>query len=876
VDWHFPDEAETEHERDMLNGRLERLRERVDTAFAVATYDPETRRRMATSVGLRLLALGPPFIALYFYLDLPLAGWILTAAEGLNAGALLGLHRRKDPVLCGWVIVLALIGAIFGTLYTGGGLRSPGSPWLLLGPLIGCYLFGFRGAAVTVCLTVSGIGMYALWEQMHGIIPHMIPAPYQNAWNFLVVATAVLATLSITNSWMAMLHSMQRQQEETERAFGKAIDTVAEAIFVFARDARTGQLVARLENAAGARARQTLAECGTDLAGLLGVEQVDERTLADLAERTADAPIQVSQPGGGVWYDVRVSGFRGGFALCLQDVSEHVQVAQQLRKASQEALEANRLKSEFLATMSHEIRTPMNGILGMTELALQSRLDADQRDCLNTIQECADNLLHLINDILDLSKIEAGKVELEAAPFDLLMVLEGVQDSLSPKASQKRLDWNSFARAEVPTQLIGDPLRLRQVLLNLASNAIKFTEHGEVSLEVSFVARDSAGARLKFSVRDSGIGIAPEARARLFQKFSQADSSTTRKYGGTGLGLTISRQLVQLMGGDIEVESQPGAGSTFAFTIPLQVQPSTGTQPAASDLLVGRRVLVLDDLETNRRVLAGQARRLGCRYDVCASADEAESLLARAHEQGDPFFCVWGDYCMPGRDGRDFARSVRNDSRHAHVRLLLLSSYLHELGGEHAAHAAGFDLQLAKPVKLAQLREAMTRLVLAPAPLHSAPRAGPHSASVHPPPATVMHLVAGAEAAPARILIAEDNAVNRKLALRMLQNAGYTAQIAENGVQAVAAAGAAEFDLILMDCQMPEMDGLAATRAIRALGGRNAEIPVVALTANAMVGDRERCLAAGMNDYLSKPLLAGEFTRMLERWLGRAQPLRHS
>ncbi len=860
----------------MVNGRMERFRERVNTACAVATYDPETRRRMAMSVGLRLLALGPPFIALYFYLHLPLAGWILIAAETVNAGALLGLQRRKDPVLCGWVIVLTLIGGIFGTLYTGGGLRSPACPWLLLGPLIGCYLFGFRGAAVTVCLTVSGIGMYALWEQVHGIIPHMIPAPYQNAWNFLVVATAVLATLSITNSWMAMLHAMRQQQEETERAFGKAIDTVAEAMFVFARDARTGRLFARLENAAGARVRQMLGESGTDLAGLLSVEQVDERTLTGLAERSADAPFQASQPGGGVWYDVRVSAFRGGFAICLQDVSEHVQVEQQLRNASQEALEANRLKSEFLATMSHEIRTPMNGILGMTELALQSRLDPDQRNCLQTIQECADNLLHLINDILDLSKIEAGKVELEAAPFDLLMVLEGVQDSLSPKALEKRLDWNSFARAEVPTQLIGDPLRLRQVLLNLASNAIKFTEHGEVSLEVTLVERDSAGARLKFSVRDTGIGIAPEARARLFQKFSQADSSTTRRYGGTGLGLTISRQLVQMMGGDIEVVSQTGEGSTFSFAIPLPVQPNNGAPPAASDLLVGRRVLVLDDLETNRRVLSGQARRLGCRYDVCADADEAERLLASAHEQGDPYFCVWGDYCMPGRNGLEFAHSVRSDARHAHLRLLLLSSYLHELGDERAAQEAGFDLQIAKPVKLAQLREAMTRLVLAPAPLYAAPHAKPHPASVNPPLGTALQPAAGTDAAPARILLAEDNAVNRKLVLRMLQNAGYAAQIAENGVQAVAAVGAAEFDLILMDCQMPEMDGFAATRAIRALGGRNAEVPVVALTANAMVGDRERCLAAGMDDYLSKPLRAEEFIRMLERWLGRAQPLRHS
>jgi signal transduction histidine kinase/CheY-like chemotaxis protein len=861
----------------MITGSLQRLRERMDSALAIADYDPDTRRRMALSVGLRLLAIGPPFIALYFWFNLPVAAWTITAAEALNVTALIALHRRRDPLRWGWAIVLGLMFAIFGTLYTGGGLRSPGASWLLLGPLIGCYLFGFRGAAVTVSLTITCIGMYAMWEQTQGILPHMIPAEFQNAWNFLVVATSILATLSITNSWIGMLYSVRQRQVATESAFGMAIETVAEGMFIFELDGRSGRMVARLENAAAAKVRASLEERGSTLADLLAVEQIDAATLESFERRSAEHPVQVSHPGSGVWFDVRVKSFRGGFAVCLQDVSTHVQLEQQLRKASHEALEANRLKSEFLATMSHEIRTPMNGILGMTELALQTRLDAEQQDCIKTIHECADNLLHLINDILDLSKIEAGKIELETVPFDLLLVLEGVQDSLSPKAAAKTLDWNAFARAEVPTQLVGDPLRLRQVLLNLANNAIKFTEQGEVTLEVVALKRHGDQVRLRFSVRDTGIGISAEARARLFQKFSQADSSTTRKYGGTGLGLTISRQLVQLMGGDIEVQSEVGQGSTFAFEIALPVQEVATAQPNVSDLLVGRRVLVLDDLETNRRVLSGQARRLGCRYEAASDADEAERMLLAAQAQGDPFFCLWSDYCMPGRDGLALAQALRANPLLPGLRMLLISSFMQNSQDGQRAREAGFDGWLAKPVKLAQLREEMTKLVLAPAgrgAQHSAP------APAHPLPpmavpgtgaaAPMTRAAASVPGNGARVLLAEDNPVNRKLAIRLLEIAGYQPEVAENGRIALEKVTAGNFDLVLMDCQMPEMDGYEATRKIRALGGKFNDLPIVALTANAMVGDRERCLASGMNDYLTKPLRKEEFGRLLERWLGRA------
>ncbi len=842
------------------------LPRRLESAFAVADYDVETRRSMAFSVGVRLLLLGPPFVFFYFYFDLPGAAWSITIAEGLNVLALVQLARRKNPITWGWVIVLGLLGAIFGTLYAAGGLRSPGCAWLLLSPLLACYLFGFGGAAVTAMLTVTGLASYAMWEQAFGPIPHLLPLPLQNAWNFLIVATAVLATLSITNSWMAMLQRERKRQSDAERMLSKAIGSLTEAIFIFEIESAEQKVVPRQENLAATQLRTSLADAGLDLQSLLGVEQWDVEALNKLVQASADS-LLIRRPGLEISYQLHVSTWEGGYVLSLSDVSLHVGLEEQLRKASLDALEASRLKSEFLATMSHEIRTPMNGILGMTELVMQNELTDEQRECLATVHDCANNLLHLVNDILDLSKIEAGRIDLESVPFDLVEVLEGVQDGLAPKALEKGLDWNAFARPDVPCAFTGDPLRIRQVLLNLASNAIKFTEHGSVTLEVSSLPHTVPGqARLRFEVRDTGIGISPEGRARLFQKFMQADSSTTRRYGGTGLGLTISRQLVELMGGDIDLQSEVGRGTTFWFEVTL---PSTGeTRPVveSADLLVGRRVLVVDDVEINRRVLAGQARRIGCRYESAANAADALRQLEAAAKDGDPFFCVWTDQCMPEMTGLEFGRVMRSDRRHDSTRLMLLSSY-QDFGDGAEARAAGFQSWSAKPVKLTALRDEMLRMLRAPQPNAFTPYAAA-------PVATTIPAVAAPSAPPRvvareRLLLAEDNAVNRKLALKLLERAGFTADVAVNGAEALAKIKQSEYDLVLMDCQMPEMDGYQASREIRALGGKCANLPILALTANAMVGDREKCLAAGMSDYLTKPLRQDDFFAALERWLGR-------
>lgn len=861
----------------MQTNSLSRLGSRLQDAFAVADYDDKTRRSMAISVGLRLLALGPPFILLYAYLKLPTAAWVLGVTECVNLVALIQLGRHRDPRTWSWVIVLGLMGATFGTLYTGGGLRSPGCAWLLLGPLLGCYLFGFGGATITALLTVTGLAAYATYEHVAGVIPHHVPEQLQNPYNFLIVATAVLATLAITNSWMAMLHRERLRQGDAERALGNAIGSLTEAVSIFETERGQRSVRARQENPAARSLRESLEKSGHGLTALLGVDALDTETLTGLSYVSSEKALRVKHPVSNAFFEARVTTSQDGFVLCLSDVSMHVEIEEQMRRATQEALEASRMKSEFLATMSHEIRTPMNGILGMTELALQGELHAEQRDCLLTVRDCADNLLHLINDILDLSKIEAGRIELESVPFDLIEVLEGVQDGLTPKATEKGLDWNAFARPSVCTRLVGDPLRLRQVLLNLASNAIKFTEKGQVTLEVMTLKEVESGrTRLRFEMRDTGIGISDEGRSRLFQKFVQADSSTTRRYGGTGLGLAISRQLVQLMGGEMDVESTPGAGSCFFFEADFACDRAAETEPDAADLLVGRRVLVVDDVEVNRRVLAGQARRLGCRYDAAGSAEEALELLHKATEAGDPYFCVWTDQCMPGLTGIELGRKIRADRRNDATRLMLLSSF-QDLGDDAETRAAGFQSWNAKPVKLAVLRQEMTRLVSTPAPQATAPRANvaPDATptATAPVPESVTSTPSAAQFRPTareRLLLAEDNPVNRKLALKMLERAGFAADVAINGAEALAKVQQNRYDIVLMDCQMPDMDGYEATRRIRALGIQYAKLPIVALTANAMVGDREKCLAAGMSDYLSKPLRQDEFLAMLERWLGRA------
>ncbi len=574
--------------------------------------------------------------------------------------------------------------------------------------------------------------------------------------------------------------------------------------------------------------------------------------------------------GNGVLMDVKTSvsvmtdeqGRVTGSIGIIRDITERNRMMAEMSQAKEQAEKANHSKSEFLSNMSHEIRTPMNGIMGMVDLLLDTSLSDEQREYAQFVKGSADSLLTIINDILDFSKVEAGKLVIENIPFDLWSSVEEVAAMLAPRAQEKKLELLVRFSPDTPRRVIGDPGRLRQIVTNLVGNAIKFTHKGYILINVDGQATGDGHYEFKVSIEDTGIGIPEDKIDYVFEKFTQADASTTRRYGGTGLGLAICKQLSHLMGGKIGAKSRLGQGSTFWFTVLCPLDHAE-TKPLPKGDLTGLRVLIVDDIELNRRIFLEQVTHWGMRADACESGEEGLAALHKSYAVGDPYQMALLDFQLPGMDGLMLTNAIKADAVLKETTLVMLTS-MGQRGDAKKMEALGLAAYLVKPVRQTQLHDTLCAVWGAKAKNISSKLVTRHTLQEEKvrkreatDPGKTVH---------ARILLAEDNIINQKVARKMIERLGCSVDVAVNGMEVLEKLSQQDYDLIFMDCQMPEMDGYEATLEIRRRPWKAGKTPIIALTANAMDGDREKCLKAGMDDYLSKPVKADDLVNMIHQW----------
>lgn len=813
-----------------------------------------------------------------------ITGLAYPVVDVLMASLVLSLGMRslpgdRLPWLClgGGLLVLAVTDSIYVRLVFEGYTGSTGTP-LAMGWVSAFLLLALAPLVPEKSRSVSDRREYVLMLELLPYVP-VIGAVVASAVHsvtdsdgFLLINGAVLLVLVMVRQVLIVFENVtltrELESKVTQRTaelegLAAIVNSSADAIIGTTPDGEITSWNPGAERIYGYRMEEVL---GRNISFLIPdhLRGIEESFTADVTEegqtRSYETERVHSDGSSIIPVSLTMSPIRGetgthGIATIAQDITERRRNEAELRDAREAALESSRLKSEFLATMSHEIRTPMNGVVGLTALLLETPLDATQRQYAEGVKGAGEALLALINDILDFSKLEAGKVDLDYSPFEPRLVVEEVAGLLAEAAQGKQLELIAYCHPEVPAQLVGDSGRIRQILLNLASNAVKFTPSGEVAIRVTVTDRDASEVVLRFEVSDTGIGIAPQDHQRLFESFSQADASTTRRYGGTGLGLAISRRLTEAMGGQISLESALGEGSTFWFVVRLPVLE--GGVPAApvQGALTGLRVLVVDDNATNRLVLESQLSGWSMKPDAYADAPSALAECRKAAAEGRAYDIAVLDMCMPDMDGLDLARALSSDAALQSTRIIMLTSTMQVDRKELAD--AGVREWLTKPVRNSEFFDRLMRLTA----VTSAPVQDPDEKPVPAPTAKPDVPSKG------RILVVEDNEVNQLVARSMVVKLGYEVDIVSDGSQALSSTAAVDYAAVLMDCHMPVMDGFAATRAIRARGGKGATLPVIAMTAGAMAEDREACRAAGMDDYLTKPVDMAELDQALARWV---------